>query len=120
MLKRDAGKSSRGLMAVLRVRISCIAAHDRANGVCIPVAVSAWKVWGSSGFWCSAMCGTESTVSSLIDVRTLVLQVMVSEGGVAYLVHGLVHPDLEVSCCCSEMLARLASTHQQQPLEAIR
>jgi hypothetical protein len=39
---------------------------------------------------------------------------------VLYLVHGLVHPDLAVSCCCSEMLARLASTHQQQPLQAIR
>jgi hypothetical protein len=47
-------------------------------------------------------------------------EVLVSEGGVGYLVHGLVHPDLEVSCCCSEMLARLASTHQQQPLDAIR
>lgn len=45
---------------------------------------------------------------------------MVAEGGVLYLVHGLVHPDLAVSCCCSEMLARLASTHQQQPLQAIR
>lgn len=45
---------------------------------------------------------------------------MVSEGGVLYLVHGLAHPDLEVSCCCSEMLARLASAHQQQFLSAIR
>lgn len=50
----------------------------------------------------------------------VLLQVMVSEGGVPYLVHGLVHPDLEVSCCCSQMLARLASTQQQQPLDAIR
>lgn len=47
-------------------------------------------------------------------------QVLVSEGGVPYLVHGLAHPDEEVSCCCSEMLARLASSHQPQPLAAIR
>jgi hypothetical protein len=62
----------------------------------------------------SALCMTDYVL------LLLVLQVLVSEGGVGYLVHGLVHPDLEVSCCCSEMLARLASTHQQQPLDAIR
>jgi hypothetical protein len=56
----------------------------------------------------------------LLLLLLLLLQVLVSEGGVPYLVHGLVHPDIEVSCCCSEMLARLASTHQQQPLDAVR
>lgn len=59
-------------------------------------------------------------ISCLWLVCALLTQVMVAEGGVLHLVHGLVHPDLAVSCCCSEMLARLASTHQQQPLQAIR
>lgn len=59
-------------------------------------------------------------ITYVLLLLLLLLQVLVSEGGVPYLVHGLVHPDIEVSCCCSEMLARLASTHQQQPLDAVR
>lgn len=30
-------------------------------------------------------------------------------GGVALLVHGLSHPDADVTTCCTEMLARLTS-----------
>lgn len=66
--------------------------------------------------WHSLAEGT----GTVTPMCTCLLQVLVSEGGVLYLIHGLMHPDLEVSCCCSEMVARLAASQQQDALEAIR
>jgi hypothetical protein len=40
--------------------------------------------------------------------------VMVSAGGVPLLVHGLEHPDADVTAYCSEMLARLAGSSAAQ------
>jgi hypothetical protein len=40
--------------------------------------------------------------------------VMVSAGGVPLLVHGLEHPDADVTAHCSEMLARLAGSSAAQ------
>jgi hypothetical protein len=40
--------------------------------------------------------------------------VMVSAGGVPLLVHGLDHPDADVTAYCSEMLARLSSSSAAQ------
>lgn len=89
--------------------------RDQLSWVCIcQVCLYVSKLCGSLPL------GHTLRACILLAFLPSLLQVMVSEGGVPYLVHGLVHPDLEVSCCCSEMLARLASTHQQQHLEAIR
>jgi hypothetical protein len=74
-----------------------------------------WPQWGVPWAIFGAHCA-----SMLTHVCAFLLQVFVSEGGVPYLIHGLMHPDLEVSCCCSEMVARLAASQQQDALEAIR
>lgn len=41
-------------------------------------------------------------------------QAVVNNGGVPLLVHGLTHPDADVTTCCTEMLARLATNTTAQ------
>lgn len=41
-------------------------------------------------------------------------QVFMAEGGVPLLVHGLTHPDADVTTCCTEMLARLVHDDNTQ------